>query len=235
MPGSSWEEERPREDRGPRGGPHADGGRDCRAASRLRASVSPALLSPGLTASLPAGTGRGALSPSGRRGLSCWRTGSAVWRKYLKSRWNLQFMGRNSLVPCLQLLFSRSVVSDSCDPMDGRTPGLPVLHHLLEFSQTHVHGVDDAIQPSHPLSFPVSGSLPMSQSSHQGAESPGRVFGAHGPSPAPYVTAKWTSGEEGRQEVWDAVCWPHVCCAGARGRRGGVDSASDVTSSPASL
>ena len=41
-----------------------------------------------------------------------------------------------------------------CDPMDRSTPGLPVPHHLLEFTQTHVHGVGDAIQPSHPLSSP---------------------------------------------------------------------------------
>ena len=39
-----------------------------------------------------------------------------------------------------------------CDPMDCSTPGFPVLHHLLEFTQTHVHWVSDAIQPSHPLS-----------------------------------------------------------------------------------
>ena len=38
--------------------------------------------------------------------------------------------------------------------MDCSTPGLPVLHHLPEFAQTHVHWVGDAIQPSHPLSSP---------------------------------------------------------------------------------
>ena len=38
-----------------------------------------------------------------------------------------------------------------CDPMNHSTPGLPVHHQLLEFSQTHVHRVHDAIQPSHPL------------------------------------------------------------------------------------
>ena len=38
-----------------------------------------------------------------------------------------------------------------CDPMDCSTPGLPVHHQLLEFTQTHVHWVGDAIQPSHPL------------------------------------------------------------------------------------
>ena len=39
-----------------------------------------------------------------------------------------------------------------CDPMDCSTPGLPVRHQLPELTQTHVHRVGDAIQPSHPLS-----------------------------------------------------------------------------------
>ena len=39
-----------------------------------------------------------------------------------------------------------------CDPMNHSTPGLPVHHQLLDFTQTHVHRVSDAIQPSHPLS-----------------------------------------------------------------------------------
>ena len=46
--------------------------------------------------------------------------------------------------------FSHSVVSDSLWPMDCRMPGLPVHHQLQEFTQTHVHRVSDAIQPSHP-------------------------------------------------------------------------------------
>ena len=41
-----------------------------------------------------------------------------------------------------------------CDLMNRSTPGLPVHHQLLEFTQTHVHRVGDAIQPSHPLSSP---------------------------------------------------------------------------------
>ena len=41
-----------------------------------------------------------------------------------------------------------------CDPMNRSTPGLPVHHQLLEFAETHVHRVSDAIQPSHPLSSP---------------------------------------------------------------------------------
>ena len=50
--------------------------------------------------------------------------------------------------------FSRSVVSDSLWPHDCSMPGLPVHHRLTEFTQTHVHQVGDAIQPSHPLSSP---------------------------------------------------------------------------------
>ena len=41
-----------------------------------------------------------------------------------------------------------------CDPMNRSTPGLPVHHQLSEFTQTHVHQVSDAIQPSHPLLSP---------------------------------------------------------------------------------
>ena len=39
-----------------------------------------------------------------------------------------------------------------CDPMNSSTPGLPVYHQLPEFTETYVHQVGDAIQPSHPLS-----------------------------------------------------------------------------------
>ena len=41
-----------------------------------------------------------------------------------------------------------------CDPMNRSMPGLPVYHHLPEFSHTHVHRVRDAIQPSHPRTSP---------------------------------------------------------------------------------
>ena len=63
-----------------------------------------------------------------------------------------------------------SSVAQSCptlsNPMDCSTPGFPVLHQLLEFTQTHVHQVSDAIQPSHPL---LSPSLPaFNFSQHQG-------------------------------------------------------------------
>ena len=68
-----------------------------------------------------------------------------------------------------------------CDPMDCSTPGLPVHHQLLEFTQTYAHRVGDAIEPSHPLlspspldqSFPASGSFPMSQFFTSGRQSTG--------------------------------------------------------------
>ena len=47
--------------------------------------------------------------------------------------------------------------------MNCSTPGLPVHHHLLEFTQTHVHWVGDAIQPSHPLSSPSLPTFDLSQ------------------------------------------------------------------------
>ena len=53
-----------------------------------------------------------------------------------------------------------------CDPMNRSTLGLPVHHQLPEFTQTHVHRVRDAIQPSHPLSSPSPLALNFSQ--HQG-------------------------------------------------------------------
>ena len=63
------------------------------------------------------------------------------------------------------LLFSHSVISNSlwphgwlCDTMDFSTPGFPVLHHLPELAQTHLHWVGDAVQPSQP-SQPSTGSL----------------------------------------------------------------------------
>ena len=52
-----------------------------------------------------------------------------------------------------------------CDPMNRSTPGLPVHHQLLECTQTHIHRVSDAIQPSHPLSSPSP--LAPNPSQHQ--------------------------------------------------------------------
>ena len=53
-----------------------------------------------------------------------------------------------------------------CESMDCSTPGFPVLHYLPEFAQTHIHGIGDAIQPSHPLPPPSPPAFNLSQ--HQG-------------------------------------------------------------------
>ena len=79
------------------------------------------------------------------------------------------------------LHFSGSVVSDSFDPMNRSMSGLPVYHQLPEFTQTHVHRVCDAIQPSHPRSSPSlpapnasqHQSFPMSQLFAWGGQSTG--------------------------------------------------------------
>ena len=63
----------------------------------------------------------------------------------------------NELANVIQLNQFSSVAQSCptlCDPMSRSTPGLPVHHQLLELTQTHVHRVRDAIQPSHPLSSP---------------------------------------------------------------------------------
>ena len=52
-----------------------------------------------------------------------------------------------------------------CDPMNRSTPGLPAHHQLPEFTETHIHRVSDAIQPSHPLSS--SSPLAPNPSQHQ--------------------------------------------------------------------
>ena len=86
-----------------------------------------------------------------------------------------------------------------CDPMDLSTPGFPIHHQLPELAQTHVHQVGDAIQPSHPLSFPsfssciipfasypqsfpASGSFPMSQLFTSGGQSIGSFSFSISPS-----------------------------------------------------
>ena len=70
---------------------------------------------------------------------------------------------------CTTCLVQFSSVTQSCptlcDPMNCSTPGLPVHHKLPEFTQTHVHWVGDAIQPSYPLSSPSP--LAPNPSQHQ--------------------------------------------------------------------
>ena len=71
----------------------------------------------------------------------------------------------------LFILFSSFAQScpTPCDPMNHSTPGLPVHHQLPEFTQTHVHQVGDAIQPSHPLLSPFPPAPNPSQLSNESA------------------------------------------------------------------
>ena len=69
-----------------------------------------------------------------------------------------KFLGATVVVFIMECSVQFSSVAQSCltlcDPMNHITPDLPVHHQLPEFTQTHVHWVSDAIQPSHPLSSP---------------------------------------------------------------------------------
>ena len=80
-----------------------------------------------------------------------------LWRSPVLAQ--LMARGRNLSPPTFsQLSVQFSSVAQSCrtlcNPMNRSTPGFPVHHQLPEFTQTHVHRVSDAIQPSHPLSSP---------------------------------------------------------------------------------
>ena len=97
-----------------------------------------------------------------------WKLGIKVSYYYTAVYFSLQFC------QCLLHIFRHSMfssVAQSCptlwDPMNRSMPGLPVHHQLPEFTQTYVHQVSDAIQPSHPL---LSPSLPAPNPSqhHQG-------------------------------------------------------------------
>ena len=70
-----------------------------------------------------------------------------------------------TMVRIFLFLFSHLAFSNSLRSMNYSMQGLPVLHNLWEFAQTHVHWVSDAIQPSHPLSSP---SPAFNLSQHQG-------------------------------------------------------------------
>ena len=90
---------------------------------------------------------------------------SVVW---LRFTW-LHYNSINLILPKFLLIQFSSVAQSCptlCDPMNRSMPGLPVHHQLPEFTQTHVHRVSDAIQPSHPLSSPSPPALNLSQ--HQG-------------------------------------------------------------------
>ena len=83
--------------------------------------------------------------------MACCRQSVSLWM--LKLRHQLEYQFSSVTQSCLTL----------CNPMDCSTPGFPVHHQLPEFTQTHVHWVGDAIQPSHPLSSPSPPTFNLSQ------------------------------------------------------------------------
>ena len=112
----------------------------------------------------------------------------------------INILDHMTLIPFLTSV-QFSSVTQSCptlwDPMNRSTPGLPVHHQLLEFTQIHVHWVGDAIQPSHPLSSPSPlapnpsqhQSFPMSQLFAWGGQSIGISASA---SVLPMNTKGWS-------------------------------------------
>ena len=90
---------------------------------------------------------------------------SRVWQNLPDLRHAMTFPSRVDK-PSVQFSSVTQSCPTLCDPMNRSMPGLPVHHQLLEFTQTHVHLVNDAVQPSHPLSSP-SPPVP-NPSKHQG-------------------------------------------------------------------
>ena len=75
-----------------------------------------------------------------------------LWGKILRQQNIIYYLLKISSKNSVQFSSVAQSCPTLCDPMNRSTPGLPVHHHLPEFTQTHVHRVGDAIQPSHPLS-----------------------------------------------------------------------------------
>ena len=91
----------------------------------------------------------------------CWPFGHTPWWNACRKLWSI-FGERRVVISIFSYWFIGVIQFNSvsqlcptlCDPMNPSMPGLPVHHQLPEFTQTHVHWVGDAIQPSHPLSSP---------------------------------------------------------------------------------
>ena len=95
------------------------------------------------------------LSEKTNKKFLCERKLANMW--YQIDLWNKEWQ---CVLPFL--LFSCWLVSDSLLSINCSMLGFPILHSLPEFAQTHVHWVSDAIQPSHPLSFPSPPALNLS-------------------------------------------------------------------------
>ena len=111
----------------------------------------------------------GGADPSPRRGA---KISHASWQKIPKQNRSIavtnsmkilkirKAVGSHSGPHCCSVARSLQLFATT---MDCSTPGFPVFHHLREFAETHVHEVNDAIQPSHPLLPPSPPTLNLSQ------------------------------------------------------------------------
>ena len=97
-----------------------------------------------------------------------WNTPPTHSVQFIQTPWTAAHQLSLSITLAYEIQFSSVTQSCQtlCDPMDCSTLGLPVHHQLLELTQTHVHQVGDAIQPSHPLLSPSPPTFNLSQ--HQG-------------------------------------------------------------------
>ena len=96
-----------------------------------------------------------------------WKLCLSILIIFLFKAWYHEFWFHSSTFTFLQFSSVQSLLCPTlCNPMDCSTPDLPVHQQLPEFTQTHVHWVSDAIQPSHPLSSPSPLAFNLSQ--HQG-------------------------------------------------------------------
>ena len=110
----------------------------------------------------------------GRRLSICWfpKWTLSLWlsQVHMISTWNIllvkDWLKWSWLDSSVQFISVAHLCPTLCDPMNHSTPGLPVHHQLLGFTQTHVHRVVDGIQPSHPLLSPSPPAPNPSQ--HQG-------------------------------------------------------------------
>ena len=105
------------------------------------------------------------LSISGASDVRCQRWGYTFFSLLTEAPKPLSQYPQN-IIASVQFSSVAQLCLTLCDPMNRSMPGLPVHHQLPEFTQTHVHRVSDAIQPSHPLSSPSPPAPNPSQ--HQG-------------------------------------------------------------------
>ena len=123
-----------------------------------------------LIKNLPAKAGRRGFDPWVRRspgeenGKPVFLPGKIPWREKPGGRRELDKTEQLNKRSGYQFSSVTQSCPTLCNSMDSSTPGLPVHHLLLELTQTHVHRVSNAIQPSHPLSSPSAFNL----SQHQG-------------------------------------------------------------------